>query len=78
MKINGKDVKTNSFAYDECHKIYLIEDLEDREKALEADYNIYPINEIENVYNFSCELKFISNWKLNKTYVAQFENAKFE
>lgn len=79
--INGIEVVGNKFAYDGCHKIYIIEDNEDIEKAKSYGYNendIFDIKEIENIYNNSCSLRFIENWKSNKTYVAQFENASFK
>lgn len=80
IKINGTKIKTNGyFAYDNCHKIYIIEDNEDLKKALKIGYDIYDIKEIEEKYNNSCSLKFISNWKLDKQYIKQFEeNVVFE
>lgn len=77
MKINGIEVKGNKFAYDGCHKIYVIEDVED-EKMAKDGYKIYPIEALEEIYRRSCSLRFIHNWKLTKTYVAQFEEAIFE
>lgn len=78
MKINNKEVIGDKFAYDGCHKIYIIEDEKDREDAEEYDYQIFDLKDIQNVYENSCELKFISNWKLDKRYVNQFEDAIFE
>lgn len=78
LKINGKEVLGKEFAYDGCHKIYIIEDKEDREQAKEFGYSFYPISDLQSAYENSCELKFINNWKLDKTYVGQFENATFE
>jgi len=78
MKINNKEVIGDKFAYDGCHKIYVIEDEKDREDAEEYDYQIFDLKDIQNVYENSCELKFISNWKLDKRYVNQFEDAIFE
>lgn len=46
--------------------------------AEELKYEILPILELERMYEESCELRFISNWKLNKHYVKQFEEAVFE
>lgn len=41
-------------------------------------YKIYIID-LEDIYNNSCPLRFISNWKLDKKYVKQFEeNVRFE
>ena len=78
MKINNKEVIGDKFAYDGCHKIYVIEDEKDREDAEEYDYQIFDLKDIQNVYKNSCELKFISNWKLDKRYVNQFEDVIFE
>ena len=78
MKINNKEVIGDKFAYDGCHKIYIIEDEKYREDAEEYDYQIFDLKDIQNVYENSCELKFISNWKLDKRYVNQFEDAIFE
>lgn len=78
MKINNKEVIGDKFAYDGCHKIYIIEDEKDRKDAEEYDYQIFDLKDIQNVYENSCELKFISNWKLDKRYVNQFEDAIFE
>lgn len=78
MKINNVNVKGDKFAYDKCHKIYIIEDNDDLQEAKETGYNIYPITDLENAYKNSCELRFISNWKLNTSYVEQFEECKFE
>ena len=81
MKINGKQVIGNKFAYDGCHKIYILEDKEDIEDMKNKGYNendIHDIKDIEKIYKSSCSLRFIENWKLTKTYVSQFENARFE
>mgnify|MGYP003292173738 CR=1 FL=1 len=79
MKINGTEIKGNKFAYDNCHKIYIIEDNEDIEQANEYGYKIYDIKDLESAYENSCDLRFISNWKLDKSYVEQFEeNVIFE
>lgn len=72
--INGKEVKHNKlFAYDGCHKIYVLEDSKDLLEATNVGYDIYQIDEIEEKYNDSCEFRFISNWKLTERYVEQFE-----
>ena len=73
MKINGIETNAKLFAYDGCHKIYLIEDNVDLRDAQEIGYNILPIKELEKTFNNSCELRFIHNWKLDKTFVHQFE-----
>ncbi len=55
-----------SFAWDECHKIYLIENEEQKKEALELEYKIFPINKLKACYRKSCGLKFISYWDLDK------------
>jgi len=78
MKINSIDVIGEKFAYDGCHKIYILEDEKDAKEALEKKYQIYDLDDIEDTYNNSCDFRFISNWKLNKKYVRQCEDAVFE
>ena len=44
MKINGKEILGKEFAFDGCHKIYIIEDDDDKKMAIEYGYiikNIY-------------------------------------
>lgn len=77
IKINEKEVKGNCFAFDGCHKMYIIEDKKDEEDARECGYVILDIGMLEDVYRRSCDLKFIHNWKLTTTYVAQFEQVTF-
>jgi len=77
MKINGQETHAKEFAFDGCHKIYLIEDKMDLNEA-NMVYDILPISLIEKAFNESCGLQFISNWKLTKRFVDQFEEACFE
>lgn len=78
MIINDKETQARRFAYDGCHKIYLIEDDADLENALSLGYEIRNIELLEETYNNSCELRFINDWKLNTVYVGQFEELKLE
>ena len=79
MKINGKETQAKSFAYDGCHKIYLLENEEEWEDALSNDYDVYPISMLQEKFYRSCSLRFISPWNLDKrNYVNQFEEAEFE
>lgn len=78
MKVNNVEVVGSKFAYDGCHKIYIIEDREDEQKAIDCEYEILPISDLINTYLNSCELRFIRNWKLDKLYVGQYENVTFE
>lgn len=79
MKINGNPIIASEFAYDGCHKIYLLESEEDKYEAKGSGYGIFPISLLEKKFNNSCGLQFISNWKLTKSYVEQFEaNVNFD
>lgn len=78
MKINNKEILGNEFAYDGCHKIYIIEDAKDKEKAIDSGYDILPITELKSAFNDSCDLRFIRNWKLDMLYVGQFEDVVFK
>ena len=79
VKVNGTKIIGDKFAYDGCHKIYIIEDEQDLEDAKNYGYEIYDIGELLHCWNNSCSLRFISNWKLDKKYVEQCEeNVDFD
>lgn len=72
LKVNGKHIMSNGyFAYDGCHKIYILEDKNDIETAMHYGFRLYPTLELQKTYNGSCPLKFIANMKFDKTYVGQ-------
>jgi hypothetical protein len=80
MKVNSKQIEGNTFFFDGCHKIYIIEDkqdIKDFEKKGWSKEDIYPIEELEETYYNTCSLRFISNCKLDKNYVKQCEKAIF-
>lgn len=78
MKINGKTVVGNEFAYEGCHKIYIIENEENRKQAIKFGYEVYPIDLLEETFENACSLRFISNWDMDIRYVNQFEeNVEF-
>ena len=68
-----KNSGAEKFAFDGCHKIYLIESDEDEEEAIKNDYIIMPIKLLAATFDRSCGLRFIHSWKLDKTYIKQFE-----
>lgn len=78
IKVNGKTIEGEGVAYDECHKIYIIEDAKDREEAEKLGYSIYNMAALPIIWAESCPLRFIQNWELNKVYVGQEESATFE
>lgn len=71
------EITAKKFAFDNCHKIYILEDKEDLEQAEKYGYDILPISSLEIAYNNSCPLKFINNWKLDKVFIGQFESGEF-
>lgn len=78
MKINDIEVIGKEFAYNGCHKIYILEDEKDKQEAKDVGYIILPINLISKCYIESCPMRFINNWKLTKSYVKQCRTATFE
>ena len=76
--VNGKLIEGTKFAFDGCHKFYIIEDERDEAEAIQMGYDLYCICKLEEYYNNSCSLRFINNWKLDKTYALQCEKAIFE
>jgi hypothetical protein len=73
ITINHKQTQANSFAYDGCHKIYLLEKEEDVWEAQDCGYDIVDIVSLKETFNNSCNLRFISSWSLDREYVRQFE-----
>lgn len=79
--INGEEVIGNTFVYDGCHKLYVIETEADRQQATEIGYieegddeaKEYPISELEQYYLDSCPLRFIHPFSLpdDRDYVKQ-------
>lgn len=62
------------FFYDGCHKIYLVESRDDIATMTQIGYtkdDLYNIEQLEEIYNKSCPLRFINTVKL-KSIVPQF------
>ena len=78
LYINDQKITAKEFAWDTCHKIYLINTAKDRTDLLELEYDLFPIEELEDSYKESCALRFISNGDLTiPNVVSQFEEAVF-
>lgn len=80
IEINGFkfETKAKEFAYDNCHKFYIIQTKRDRSHALDLGYDLYPMEKLASMFRDSCPLRFIQTWKL-KTVVPQFEpKVRFE
>ena len=78
MKINGVDISATKFAFDGCHKIYLLHSVSEAEEAEDSGYQVLDIAELPETYANSCGLRFIDDWNLCKAYVAQFTVAYFD
>lgn len=78
ITINGKPISAKEFAFDGCHKIYLINTKEDKAQLVEYDYDIFPIEDIKEVYEGSCSLRFIQDMTTFMDIVKQFEKAVFK
>lgn len=68
------------FVYDNCHKIYLVEDKDDIESVKSMwgeDTIFYNIDELPRIWEETCPLRFISNWKLDKQIIHQCCGAEF-
>lgn len=74
--VNGEVVKGDRVAYDGCHKIYVLENGDEVKDAIKLGYNIYSIDKLQEIYDGSCPLRFVNNWKCTIRYCGQFENAK--
>ncbi|GAT02501.1 hypothetical protein [Mycolicibacterium fortuitum] len=74
LKINGEVVEATEFAYNGCHKIYLITFSGDRDLMLECGYtedDIYPVEMLPDIWATTCPLRFISSADLSVHYVEQ-------
>lgn len=62
LKINGKPVEATHVAWDGCHKFFLIADDEDEGTVRDCGYtdaDIYPVEDIPDLWEQSCFLKAI-------------------
>ena len=72
LTINGEVVKATHFAYDGCHKIYLIGSVEDAATMAGYGYDIIlPVSELAATWEETCFLRFINWADLGETVVPQ-------
>ena len=77
--IDNKEIKTNGlYAFEGCHKIYILEDTNDINEAEKMNYEVFPISTLPETYESACPLRFISNWKLDKNYIKQNEEKEIK
>ncbi len=72
VTINGAEYNCTHFAFDGCHKIYLLMHPQDMEEARACDYDIFPVSALARIWRLSCPLKFIETWDLTVQPVPQF------
>jgi hypothetical protein len=63
LEINGQRIEATQFAWDGCHKIYLIDSPASRAEIKGCGYNdedIYSISLLPQIWKDSCGLRFIS------------------
>lgn len=74
MKINGIEIVATKFAYDGCHKIYLIETPQAEKEAKKNGYQFYSIKDLIEAFVYSCSLRFINVWNDKfESIIPQFE-----
>lgn len=82
LKVNSVDVShCKGFAYDGCHKIYLVETDADIQEATRFGYMpLHTMDELEKAFVESCPLRFIDWWNLDKSSVVPqcAESVEFE
>ena len=74
LRINGEVVAAGAFAYDGCHKVYLIRnegELATIRGCGYGDGDILPVSELPRVWAETCFLRFISSADLTEQYVEQ-------
>ena len=62
LKINGIEIEAEVFAYDGCHKLYVLNDEDAENEAKECGYDIYSIEYLLEAFVNSCPLRFINEW----------------
>ena len=61
VAIDGKTLDIKGFAFDGCHKIYLLAQ-KDIQEARYMSYDVYDIKDLQKAWDDSCGLRFISTW----------------
>lgn len=74
-KVKEMAPEATQFAWDGCHKIYILESQEEVTEAEKVGYEILNIEpSLEPTWEESCELRFINFWNLDKpAIIAQCE-----
>ena len=77
--VNGQIVYAKEFAFDGCHKIYVMDDQVQKKKFEKYGYEFFPIDDLQKAYEDSCGLRFISHADVEeKEFVGQGVDAVFQ
>lgn len=71
MIINNKRITATHFAFDGCHKFYLLHDLTEQTNAKENGYGVYPIKDLPEKFWNSCPLRFVSHWSACTEHIVE-------
>jgi hypothetical protein len=80
LRINGQPIPAEglAFVYDDCHKIYIVDNEEGRQCLLEHGWSPddfrHP-SELPAIWDQTCPLRFIMNADLKRSYVEQGDDA---
>ncbi len=77
LDIKKLGIKGIGFAFDRCHKIYILEDEEDKQNMVELGYHVFSMKGLQSAWDNSCSLRFISNAKLDTRFVEQGQYSKY-
>ena len=69
--INDTRIQADEFAWDGCHKLYIVTDQDSRDELEGYGYKFFPIAELKECWDLSCALKFISDASLSQSYIPQ-------
>lgn len=85
LKLYYKDkmyeIKAESIAYDNCHKIYLITDNNEADEAKSYGYELQPVENLPAIWESACPLRFIEFWdveNLKGNIVPQCRDAEIQ
>jgi hypothetical protein len=62
----------DSFAFDGCHKIYIIKNKQEKEEAEKNGYKILNMAKLKETYLKSCPLRLVNSWDLKMSFVPQY------
>jgi hypothetical protein len=71
VTINDTRIWADEFAWDGCHKLYIVTDQQARDDLEGYGYDFFPIAELKECWDASCGLRFISDASLSCNYISQ-------